>query len=378
MRTRERPPRGISESRAARGSGTSRTLNSVIAGVVVVGILGLGAFTPQGDDVVDGAASALTEAPSTDGGALASVTTDPRTIPVVEESESTAAAEPVGTQSTVRLLPVEEEMETETDTSDSQAQDTAGESAPIIVSVDEIPEGHPTTLSAGGDTVTVATVSGTGSIALGFTRSSSSTAPNLPTYVSTICDGISVYSGAFNTTTQGPVLQDVPFSGSSCSIKVKVAQPSAKWRGTSSAVVVTRDEAEVQGGTPYVEKAGWTTTAVDGADSFSIDAPEGFTGTVSVKLTACSSKGGTSDDTKKFACGDMVEKGVGSEGTVTVTDGEQVLAETGFDISAETHHDMVTVDVDEPATDDLTIEVQKTDGSAVLVHGPGTSAVGTH
>ena len=97
-----------------------------------------------------------------------------------------------------------------------------------------------------------------------------------------------------------------------------------------------------------------------------------------MKLTACSSKGGTSDDTKKFACGDMVEKGVGSEGTVTVTDGEQVLAETGFDISAETHHDMVTVDVDEPATDDLTIEVQKTDGSAVLVHGPGTSAVGTH
>ena len=89
-------------------------------------------------------------------------------------------------------------------------------------------------------------------------------------------------------------------------------------------------------------------------------------------------RAGTSDATNKFACGDLVQKGVGSEGSISISDGEDVLATSGYDITAETHHDMVTLSIDEPAADDLTISVERSGGSAVLVHGPGTSAVGTH
>lgn len=249
---------------------------------------------------------------------------------------------------------------------------------PAVDPVQQVPTETVATLRAGGDAATVATMSGTGAVTFGFTRASSSTAPNLPTYVSTICDGASVYSGAFNTTTQGPVVQDVPYSGADCAVSVRVAQPSARWLGTSSAVVVTRDAHEAQTGTPFVGKAEWTTVPVTSADSFGLAVPEGFTGAVSLKLTACSSEGGTSDATREFACGDMVQEGVGTEGTITVSDGEQVLAEAAFDITAETHHDMVTVGVDEPAAGGLTIVVERSAGSAVLVHGPGTGAVGTH
>jgi len=251
------------------------------------------------------------------------------------------------------------------------------ERTPPVFAVQLVPTETVATLRAGGSAVTVASLSGTGAVTLGFTRTSSSTAPNLPTYVSTMCDGASVYSGAFNTTTQGPVVQDVPYSGAQCSIRVRVAQPSARWAGTTSAIVVTRDDAQPQAGIPYVERADWTTAAVPGSDAFRLAVPEGFTGAVSVKLTSCSSQGGTSDATRDFACGDLVQRGVGSEGTVTVSDGEQILAETDFDISAETHHDMVTVDIADPAAGDLTIVVERSGGSAVLVHGPGTGAVGT-
>lgn len=272
---------------------------------------------------------------------------------------------------------VEEEASLSEDEVAERTPPVLAERTPPVFAVQLLPSETVATLHAGGSTATVASLSGTGAVTLGFTRTSSSTAPNLPTYVSTVCDGASVYSGAFNTTSQGPVIQEVPYSGAQCSIRVRVSQPSARWAGTTSAIVVTRDDPQSQAGTPYVEKAEWTTAAVPGSDAFSLAVPEGFTGAVSVKLTACSSQGGTSDATRDFACGDLVQRGIGSEGTITVSDGEQILAETEFDITAETHHDMVTVDIADPAAGHLTIVVERSGGSAVLVHGPGTGAVGT-
>lgn len=370
MRTSGRPRPDRQQDVTARSRLRTRSLRGALVASVAVLILGSGVITLQDPDSQDGSAAALVST-------VASVP-EPQQIPVA------AAPAPIEVTTGEGMVvekatpaPVEEEI----------VIDSPGDSVPAehpvdppeLVPTEDVPQGSPTTLSSGGATQTVARVSGTGTIRLGFTRTESSAAPNLPTYVSAICDGESVYSGAFNTTTAGPVVQDVPFSGSSCVVKVKVAQPSPRWAGTSSAVVVTRDAAaETQQGSPYVEDATWTTTAVTGSDAFEIAVPEGFTGTVSVKLTACSSEGGTSDATRDFACGEHVEKGVGSEGTITVSDGEQLLASTSFDISAETHHDMVTLDIEEPAADDLVVGVERTDGSAVLVHGPGTGAVGTH
>ena len=359
--------------RRARKLGALRT---ALAGVLALGALGVG-VTAWEDHQLEPAEAlptlvdALTEEP-------APAPPEAQPIPVVEPREgSSSPTEP----HLVVETPVEHEEPAESHAAEGQSDGEAPveQPAPMIVTAEKVPEGGATTLRAGGSTQTVATASGTGTITLGFTRTASSAAPNLPTYVSSICDGASVYSGAFNTTTQGPVVQDVPYAGANCSIQVRVAQPSDRWTGTTSSVVVTRDQPEAAThGSTYVEKADWTTTAVSGEDTFFLDVPEGFTGTVSLKLTACSSQGGTSDQTKRYACGDLVQKGVGSEGSITISDGEQVLAATGFDITAETHHDMVTVDIDEPAADDLVIDVERSGGSAVLVHGPGTSAVGTH
>lgn len=350
------------------------TLASLLAGCMV----GMGVLVLEGSELVEGAATAIV--PESSQIDTAQSETAPQSIPVVETLE--AVEGPDGHIEVERPQPEQAEAPVVvTEATEEELEAPAAKQLPeaTVVPPEQVPTGNPITLASGGDTRTVATVSGTGTIRLGFTRTESSAAPNLPTYVSAICDGESVYSGAFNTTTAGPVVQDVPFSGSSCVVKVKVAQPSPRWAGTSSAVVVTRDAAaETQQGSPYVEDATWTTTAVTGSDAFEIAVPEGFTGTVSVKLTACSSEGGTSDATRDFACGEHVEKGVGSEGTITVSDGEQLLASTSFDISAETHHDMVTLDIEEPAADDLVVGVERTDGSAVLVHGPGTGAVGTH
>lgn len=354
-----------------------RAVKGALIALVTVGVLSIGLTAPQLDDHSEGAASArVPDHASSEE--LPATALEPTVIPLIEGPvEGTPGGQADGPGAgAAPLVDVEKDGESVPGRSSQEAADEVPSA--LTMEVENIPEGDSTVLIAGSDARTVATVSGTGSVRLGFARSTSSAAPNLPTYVSAICDGTSVYSGAFNTTTQGAVAQDVPFSGSSCTIQVKIAQPSAKWVGTTSSVLVTQDRPETQSGTPYVETASWTSTAVSGSDDFEIDVPEGFTGTVSVKLTACSSKGGTTDDTKEFACGDLVQKGVGSEGTITVSDGGQVLVETGFDITAETHHDMVTLDVSEPASDDLTLDVERTGGSAVVVHGPGTSAVGTH
>lgn len=365
--------RSCSEARAGGRPRYLRSLRIATVGVVVLAVLGVGITASQDDERTEGSASARVHE-LVAGEAEESAPPEAREIPAVKPSEQASpVSEPSLELEEMRSAAPSEEIDAA-----SGEEPASAAAEPMVVAVEDVPQGDGTTLQAGGATATVATVSGTGSVDLGFTRTSSSSAPNLPTYVSTICDGASVYSGAFNTTTQGPVVQDVPYSGTNCVIKVRVAQPSDRWTGTSSSVVVTHDEPDSQSGTPYVEQAEWTTTAVDGEDSFTIDVPAGFTGTVSLKLTACSSQGGTSDQTRKHACGDLVQKGIGSEGSFTVSDGQQVLAETGFDITAETHHDMVTVDVEEPAADDLTISVEQTDGSAVLVHGPGTSVVGTH
>src|SRR5699024_8503386 len=166
---------------------------------------------------------------------IAPATHEPSTIPVVE-----TATVVDGPDGHIEVDPPEV-AETEaptivTNATEEDLEAPAAEQLPAatVVPPEQVPTGNPITLASGGSTRTVATASGTGTFRLGFTRAASSAAPNLPTYVSTICDGASVYSGAFNTTSAGPVVQEVPFSGASCSIKVKVSQPSPKWTGTSS------------------------------------------------------------------------------------------------------------------------------------------------
>lgn len=164
---------------------------------------------------------------------------------------------------------------------------------------------------AGGDAITVLSVSGVGTVPVGYVRNPNSAAPNIPVYTSAICGGVSTYSGAFNATGTGEEWKDVPYSGD-CVIKVKAAQPSSKWAGSFSAVNVITGTPDKWGGDPVVVNAGWVSRAVSSSGDFVLDVPKGFTGVVSVKVTACSSEGGMSDDTVSYGCAGLVRKGAGS------------------------------------------------------------------
>lgn len=344
-------------SRVRRAVDARPFRGAVLGALAVVALAGFGIQAPPGGEILDDARAEILPGSSSGG-------TDPQTIPALE---GVSAPEPTPS-GLVAVAP---------ESSDSPTSDPPDSTTSAVVTPLAVPSGDPRTVGAGGDPVTVAMVSGTGSIVLGFARTQDSAAPNLPTYVSALCDGTSVYSGAFNTTDAGAVAQEIPYSGDTCSIQVTVSQPSDRWSGTRSAVVVTRGETEELSGAPVTESAGWTSTPVASTESFSMDVPSGFEGMVTLKLTACSSDGGTSDETRTFACGGLVREGIGSQGTVTIRDGGQVLAGSAFAISGETHHDMLTLDVAGAPTGDLVIEVSSTGGSAVLVHGPGSGAVGT-
>lgn len=231
-------------------------------------------------------------------------------------------------------------------------------------------------LVAGEDSQTVyVPTTESGSATLTLTRDAASAAPNIPTYVSTLCNGTSVYSGATNTTSAGATLV-VPWSGGGCKIIAKAAQPSAKWTGTWSGVTVSVGSVEGGTGTPVTVDAAWTSRAVAGSETFTIDTPDGFVGSIYAAVTACSSEGGTSDASAQYACGQMVRRGTGSTAAITLSDASGVLARTKVTVSAEQHHAMVTLDCPRPTLGAVTLTVTHLDGSALLVHGPKTRAVG--
>lgn len=233
-------------------------------------------------------------------------------------------------------------------------------------------------LIAGGEASAVTIVSGTGTVPITFTRDPGSTAPNLPTYVSASCDGQSTYSGAFNTTGSGSVTKDISFSGNTCTINVKVAQPSPKWEGTYSAVYAAPGAPQhTSTGVSSVVGAGWVSSAVTGSRDYTLSTPAGFKGAVDIKLTACSSEGGTSDATATKACGEFVQKGVGSSATVVLSDSSGTLGSQNISITPEKHHDMLSFSLPRATTGPIIITVHQSSGSAMLVHGPGTRAVGT-
>lgn len=220
----------------------------------------------------------------------------------------------------------------------------------------------------------IVNVKGTGSINLVFSRDNSSQAPNLPTYASVLCDGSSVYSGAFNSTTDETFQKQIPYTGS-CQIKVAVRYPSAKWIGTQNSVTVSYGNNEKLSGQSYFEQSKWTTVAVDRTKNFNLPAKKGFKGFIVLKLTACSSKNGASDKTAKNACDGYVKKNVGSSGKIVIEDGNNILSTRAYDITSNKHHDTLTIPVSDIWGKRISVRVEKNKGSAVLVHGTGGSSI---
>lgn len=228
---------------------------------------------------------------------------------------------------------------------------------------------------AGEDSQTIAQYSGSGFLSLKLFRDTMSAAPNIPTYVSVICDGSSVYSGAYNSTDDA-ITRLVPYAGQDCRVKVKSDYPSKRWSGSYNAVRVVVEDGQRFSGTPSVHKAKWITRAVSSHDSFHFESLPGMNGILSLKVTACSSSGGTSDPSASYACGNLVQKNVGSSFWVTLKDGAgRTLYSGQHTVSASRHHDMISIPVTS-ADGSVDVDISYASGSPVLIHGPGSSFVG--
>lgn len=226
------------------------------------------------------------------------------------------------------------------------------------------------------DATTVRTVSGNGVLPIRITRDSSSAAPNLPTYVSMICSNGGTYSAAYNTSAGETLMKDAPFSGD-CTLKVKTAYPTPRWNGTYNAIYVSTGSPEyASGDRHYTAKASWKTRPVSNSSDFHMSAPAGLRGSVVVKLTGCSSRGGASDSTAKYACDGHVNK-TNSKGYIQIINGGKVVNRMDYNISVNKHHDTFTIPVN-LSSKDVTVRVVKTSGASVLTHGPGSSVTGVY
>ena len=316
------------------------------------------------DGIPSGATS--TEQPTSGTASASAVTVTAPDLPLPPDEDHPTASSPSPTQSeeeedSAHIEDAPAETPSEGDMNSGSTQ-TRGVSDSISV-------------VAGRDAITVLSVSGVGTVPVGYVRNPNSAAPNIPVYTSAICGGVSTYSGAFNATGTGEEWKDVPYSGD-CVIKVKAALPSSKWAGSFSAVNVRTGTPDKWGGDPVVVNAGWVSRAVSSSGDFVLNVPKGFTGVISVKVTACSSEGGTSDNTVSYGCAGLVRKGVGSSFSITVSDSVGVINSVSTNLSAERHHDTISIPVGRAASGTITVRVVHTGGSAVLVHGPSTRAVG--
>lgn len=307
------------------------------------------------------------------------------TVTVVEEP----SPEPIADQS-VQALP-EEDQSVQALPEDDQAVQAIPEEQTPAPTVNTLPTTEPIETSdtspvtngtsyqliGGGPAVTLGTYSGAGSVAVTVTKNVGSGAPNVPTYISVTCDGTAQPGITFNLVGETPVTKTVLFSGSDCRVFARIAQPSGNYANTYNTATALVGQPVYQGGTPTSVNAGWVSAPVPSSANFTLPVPAGAFGSVNLKLTACSSQGGTSDATVTNGCGTLVQSGLGSQGTVSLSDSTGPLGSASFDISAQTHHDTLAIPLTRATSGPITITVTKTSGSAVLVHGPGSGFSGT-
>lgn len=130
-------------------------------------------------------------------------------------------------------------------------------------------------------------------------------------------------------------------------------------------------------GRPVHVPATWASHAVQGVGEETLGVPEGASGTVSVKLTGCSSAGGTRDATGENLCAGLVRRAVPSRARVSVLDSSGVLASQQVEVSVERHHETVTLRLGRAAGGPVRVRVEVLDGAAAVLHGPGSSFNGT-
>lgn len=221
--------------------------------------------------------------------------------------------------------------------------------------------------------------SGRGTLTLTTTLDPTSALPTgAPTYASLACDGKSVYAGGWNTTrTDGSAIKRIPYAGEACRLRLRADQSSAVWEGTDSWILYQlRDERTGPAGEAVVVKGPWRSRAVTSAGTFSFGDQSGLDGTITVKATSCSTDGGDTDTSATDACAGLVQKNTDARARIVVRDDAGVLFDRQIEVTYTRHHETFTWDLPRPITGELCIEVSRTSGAPLLVHGPNTRLVG--
>lgn len=91
---------------------------------------------------------------------------------------------------------------------------------------------------------------------------------------------------------------------------------------------------------------------------------------MSLYVTNCSTRGGSTDATIKNGCDGYVQKKKSSTIELTIRDGGGTLGTVRRKITYERHHDVVSFRLPRAAIGDVTVTARTVSGPAVLVHGP--------
>lgn len=199
---------------------------------------------------------------------------------------------------------------------------------------------------------------------------------NAAVFTSVFCDGdSSVYGGAFNLESGMTTQKIVPFAGNRCRIGI-APRADERWRGNEIAIRVEAGDPVVLEGKPYHATAEWVTKPISDSRVLSFGDQSKFEGFLTLKLTACSTRGGATDATASDACKGHVLSRTDSEVVIRIEDDKGLLVSQNAHVAWRTHHDTFTVELPRRVEGTLRVKVAKLAGSDMLVHGPGSGLVG--
>lgn len=266
----------------------------------------------------------------------------------------------------------------------------------------------------------IATVSGSGVLKVSMTNPS---VGNRETALTMRCDGVTTGGGGWNIVAGDPAkIVEIPYSGKDCKLTVGLRRG-----GDLDVTVVSRtDLGKSKGRTwtyePFIEgkRADWKTTIVSdprkdnrmrfkvNPGKFPVSVPNGFTGVANVKMTSCTTGGGSRDASTpimKDFFGNTVflngkprhiqlcelgllgnERGIffparqeNSVMRVTFTDDKGILAQQDVTITPREHHETASIKIDRPVSTKngkITMTVQHIKGVGSAVHAPGFRITG--
>lgn len=125
-----------------------------------------------------------------------------------------------------------------------------------------------------------------------------------------------------------------------------------------------------------VVKGPWRPRSITSTGTFSFGEQSGLDGSIAVKVTSCSTDSGDTDSSAADICAGLVQKNTDARARILVRDDTGVLIDRQIEVTYTRHHETFTWDLPRSINVELRIEVSRTGGSPLLMHGPNTRLLG--